>query len=140
MYAPYKQAVLKEWQDKLRAKGIEKKEYLLVYSSQILQESGSLSPLTVGDHGCSWGVGQKNWCSHEGINAKQALKKYPEWANLDHQLEWFATSSKQRLDQHKEIKWAVVAHNAPAMALKRQEPRYWKDVNKRAKELEWIEL
>lgn len=136
-YAPYKNGILKKWQDALRERGIEDKEYLRIYTMQITQENGALDPLVVGDNGCSLGLPQRNFCSHAGISATKAMNRWSEWKDIDFQIGWFADSTKQKLDKFGDIKWAVVAHNAPALASKRIEARYWKDVNKRSKLLEW---
>lgn len=137
MFAPYKNDILKKWQDALRKRGIISEDDLKLYTAQAIQENGSLSPLTIGDNGCSLGLPQRNFCSHADITAKTALERWKEWETIDHQIEWFADSSKKRLKEHKSVKWAIIAHNAPVLASKRIEPRYWRDVNKRTKEIEW---
>ena len=136
-YAPYKNEVLKKWQDALRERGIISKNDLLVFTAQALAENGALDPLVIGDKGCSLGLPQKNWCSHEGISAKKALKKYPEWSNLDTQLGWFADSTIDHLKKFSDIKWAVIAHNSPKAALYKNDDHYWKAVVRQQKLLEW---
>lgn len=136
-YAPYKNEVLKEWQDALRARGITDKDNLQVFTAQAMQENGALSPTVIGDNGCSLGLPQRNFCSHAGISAKTALKKWPEWNNIKFQIAWFADNTKGHMDEYQDIKWAVIAHNCPACARKRHQNVYWKDVNSQKSILVW---
>jgi hypothetical protein len=135
-YAPYKNQVLRKWQDALRERGITDKEELKVYVAQAIQENGALSPDVVGDAGCSLGLPQRNFCSHAKISAATARKKWPEWKTVDFQLDWFADRSKTFRDQYS-LKWAVTAHNCPACAAAKRDNGYWGDVTKRLSLLEW---
>lgn len=137
MYAPYKNDILKKWQDALRERDITDKSYLQLLAAQALQENGALSPTVIGDNGCSLGLPQRNFCSHAGISAKTALRKWPEWHDLDFQIEWFADAMKKNLDEYGEIQWAIIDHNRPASAKSRVITSYWHDVNRRTKSLAW---
>lgn len=136
-YAPYKNDILREFEDALRDRGITDSEQLHVFAAQAMQENGSLSPLTIGDHGCSLGLPQRNFCSAAGISAAKAMKKWPEWQTLEFQIAWFADAAKGNLDAYGDLEWAVVAHNCPHCARNRHNNGYWDDVTARKKILEW---
>jgi hypothetical protein len=139
MYAPYKNDILKKWQNALRERGITDQSYLQLLTAQALQENGALSPDVVGDGGCSLGLPQRNFCSHAGIYASTAVKRWPEWKDIDFQIDWFADNMKRHLEEQGDIKWAVIAHNRPASARNRQVTVYWSDVNKRKSSIEWTQ-
>ncbi len=138
-YAPYKQEVLRQWQDALRSRGINNKDDLKVFTAQIMQEDGSLSPLTIGDHGCSLGLPQRNFCAatNRKFNATTAMKKWPEWNDLGFQLNWFADRVKDNMTNYKSVKWSVISHNRPLSARNKEETVYWTDVNNRKSMLVW---
>jgi len=139
MFAPYKNDILKKWQDALRERGITDQAELQLLTAQALRENGSLSPTRIGDSGCSLGLPQRHFCSAaNGMTAKQALKKWPEWHDLDFQINWFADAMKRNLDlENEQIKWAIIRHNRPASAAKKETTKYWTDVNNRLVSIEW---
>jgi len=139
MYAPYKNDILKKWQDALRSRGITDQSDLHILTATALQENGALSPTRIGDNGCSLGLPQRNFCSHAGIYASTALKRWPEWNDVDFQIGWFADNIKRHLDTHGDMKWAIVAHNRPASARSRTVTPYWSQVNSKKPVLEWVQ-
>lgn len=135
-YAPYKNDILKKWQDALRERGISDVWQLKIFTAQAMAENGALSPDVIGDSGCSLGLPQRNFCSHAGITAKTALKKWPEWKGIDFQLSWFSKAVKSNLDRYSDIEWAVTTHNCPSCAQKHYNNGYWDKVVTMSKSLE----
>ena len=80
-----------------------------------MTENGALSPDVYGDQGCSVGIPQRYVCQF-GYSAKSFVKKYPEWKDIDFQLEWMADAMKKNLDTYGTARCAIVSHNRPADA------------------------
>jgi hypothetical protein len=113
----YKNERLAYYQGLLKAKGITDPAHLRLLTAQLVQEAGSLSESTVGDHGCSFGILQFNACAHAGIKAAAYLKKHPEWTGWQYQLDRMADMVADRYAMYDgNILQTVVHHNRPTSA------------------------
>lgn len=107
---PYKNDVLRLYQQKLRARGITNTR---IFVAQIVQENGAMAANVIGDKGCSIGIPQYNACSKHHVSAKRWIELHPEWATADHQLEWLADQVEWRTRDLK-TEWSqIVNHNCP---------------------------
>lgn len=113
----YKNERLAYYQKLLKDRGITNKDHVKLLVAQLIQEAGSLSETTIGDHGCSFGIIQYNACAHKKISAKRFLEIHPEWKTWEYQLEQMANMVKERYALYDgNIKRVIVHHNRPATA------------------------
>jgi hypothetical protein len=117
----YKNDVLKTYQAKLKERGIEDTK---IFVAQLIQENGRLDPLFIGDKGCSIGIPQYNACAKHKMSAAAWIKIHPEWATLEHQLNWLADDVQKNVEKFGSQKLAVINHNCPKCAHARVDACY----------------
>jgi len=107
---PYKNDILKLYQQKLHERGVTDTQ---IFVAQIVQENGKLEADVIGDHGCSIGIPQYNACAKHKVSARRWIELHPEWATVDHQLDWLADQVKRRTDTFSSEWSKIVDHNCP---------------------------
>ena len=122
-FAPYKNDILKRYQDAMSSCGIPRTDQRL-FVQQVVQENGALDPsLTEGtDLGFSFGIGQWNTSP---VRAATHLARYPEQATLEWQISELARSSCEKFALYPgNLRRAIVHHNCPQCAIHNAKPSW----------------
>lgn len=134
----YKNERLAYYQERLKEKGITDPKKLRLLTAQLIQEAGSLSEDTIGDHGCSFGILQYNACAHHGMKAKAFLAQpqWRQWNDWRYQLDRMADMVAERVALYDgNMVRVIVHHNHPAAAKSGKRTGYYDQVSSKAASL-----
>jgi len=117
----YKHIRAREICSMARSKGFSGKDCPLLIA-HLYTENGAFSEDRDGDNGCSLGMIQWNFCVHEGMKARQWVKKNPEWGDWRFQVNFYLDQINLRKEKYGSLTDAISSWNWGA------HPRYIKKV------------
>ncbi len=106
----YKETRANEICEIAKDKGFTDNECKLLVA-QIYTENGAMAEDRDGDHGCSLGTIQWNFCVHEGMKARAWVKLHPEWGEWRYQVSFYLDQMNQRKEHYGSLKVAQESWN-----------------------------
>ena len=106
----YKEVRAREICKMAREKGYTEEECPILVA-HLYTENGAFSEDRDGDHGCSLGMIQWNFCVHEGMKARAWVKLHPEWADWRYQVNFYLDQINLRREQYNSLHVAIESWN-----------------------------